>query len=155
MKLSKILAFAALVAGSLLAGGSAVQAQDSTPAPTNAPAANNGMRPRGMMNIDRLSLALALTDEEKTNVQAALADQSKQMNELRADTSLSQDDKRAKYRQLRENLNTKLKDILTPEQYTKWLQMAPGRRRPAPTLPPTGTPPTAPNSPNPPAATSQ
>src|SRR5271154_5642775 len=127
MKLNKTLALAALVAGSLLAGSAAVQAQDSTTVTplTNAPTANGGMRPRGMMNMDRLVKELALTDEQKTNVQAALDDQRKQMGEVRSDDSLSQPDKRAKYKEIRDGLNAKLKDILTPEQYDKWLKIAP------------------------------
>ena len=141
MKLNKTLVFATLVAASLLAGSAVVQAQDSTVTPlTNAPTANGGMRPRGAMNMDSLVKELALTDEQKTNVQAALDDQRKQMGEVRSDDSLSQQDKRAKYKEIRVGLNTKLKDILTPEQYDKWLKIAPGHRRPAPRIPADSTP---------------
>ena len=139
MKLSKTLALAALVAGSIFAGDALAQAQDSTATPpTNAPAAKGGMRARGMMSIDRLAKALSLTDEQKTNVQTALADQQKHMTEIRADSSLSPTDKRAKYKELRDGLNTKFKDILTPDQYDKWLKMMPGHRRPTPPAPPGG-----------------
>lgn len=154
MKLNKTLTFAALVAGSLLVGSAVVQAQDSTVTTvtplTNAPPAN-GVRPRGRMNMDRLVKELALTDEQKTNVQAALDDQRKQMGEIRSDDSLSQQDKRAKYKELRDGLNAKLKDILTPEQYDKWLKIAPGHRRPAPQSPPADSPPST----NAPAAAGQ
>lgn len=140
MKLNKTLALAALIAGSLLAGGAIVQAQDSTTPSTNAPA-GGGQRPRGGMNIDALTKRLALTDDEKTNVVAALADNRQKMHALQQDTSLSNDDKRAQAKQLREDLNAKMKDILTPDQDAKWLKISTVHRRPAPTPPPTdGTP---------------
>lgn len=138
MKLNKTLALAALVAGSLLAGAATVQAQDSSTNPvpgTNAPVAHPGMRPRGMINIERLARVLSLTDEQKTNVQAAITDMQTQMTELRGDSSLTPEDKRAKSRELREALNAKFKDILTPEQYARWQQIMPGHRRQPPTPP--------------------
>lgn len=138
MKLNKTLALAALIAGSLLAVGSIAQAQDSTTPSTNAPAA--GPRPRGMMNIDALVKRLALTDDEKTNVMAALADNRQKMRDLRQDTSLSNEDKRAQAKQLREDLNAKMKDILTPDQDAQWLKLTTAHRRPAPTPPADSTP---------------
>jgi hypothetical protein len=138
MKLNKTLALAALIAGSLLAGGAIAQAQDSTTHSTNGPAA--GPRPRGMMSVDFLTKRLALTDDEKTNVVAALADNRQKRRDLQEDTSLSNDDKRAQAKQLREDLNAKMKDILTPDQYTQWLKISTVHRRPAPTPPADGAP---------------
>jgi periplasmic protein CpxP/Spy len=156
MKLmNKTAAFAALVAGSLLAGGVAVQAQDSTPS-TNAPAvgaSTGGVTPSvaprqrsSQAYFNHISTALALTDEEKTNVLAALKEQQQQMQAIRSDTSLTPQDKRAQLKQLRTDLNTKMQSILTPDQYTKWLTLAPGRRRPTP-------PPAAPADSSTPATT--
>jgi Spy/CpxP family protein refolding chaperone len=148
MKLNKTLALAALIAGSLLAVGANVQAQDSTTPSTNSPA-GGGQRPRGMMNIDALTKRLALTDDEKTNVVAALADNRQKMRSLQQDSSLSNDDKRAQAKQLREDLNAKMKDILTPDQYAKWLKISTVHRRPAPMPPADGMPSTnAPTSSN-------
>jgi Spy/CpxP family protein refolding chaperone len=134
MKLNKTLALAALIAGSLLAVGSIAQAQDFT----NSPA--GGQRPRGMMNIDALVKRLSLTDDEKTNVAAALADYRQKLRDLRQDASLSADDKRTQARQLHEDLNAKMKDILTPDQDTQWLKISTVHRRPAPTPPADSTP---------------
>ena len=139
MKLNKTLALAALIAGSLFAVGSIAQAQDSTTPSTNAPA-GGAQRPRGMMNIDALAKRLSLTDDEKTNVAAALNDNRQKMRDLRQDASLSADDKRAQIKQLREDLNAKMKDILTPDQYTQWLKISTVHRRPAPTPPTDSTP---------------
>jgi|SRR5580692_2212916 protein CpxP len=138
MKLNKTLALVAVVAGSLLAGGSLAQAQDSGSS-TNAPG-GGAARPRGAMNLDNLVKTLALTDDQKTNFQAAMTDYAKKRRDVRADDSLSTEDKRAKYKELRDDFNTKVKGILTPDQYTKWQKMMPnGRRRPAPTPPSDGS----------------
>ena len=139
MKLNKTLALAALIAGSLFAVGSLAQAQDSTTPSTNSPA-GGGARQRGMMSVDSLAKRLSLTDDEKTNVAAALAENRQKMRDLRQDASLSADDKRAQARQLREDLNAKMKDILTPDQYTQWLKISTVHRRPAPTPPTDSTP---------------
>jgi hypothetical protein len=138
MKLNKTLALAALIAGSLLAGGALAQAQDATPS-TNAPAGGAG-RMRAP-NIDRIAQQLALTDDQKTNFSAAMTDYQKQRTAVRTDDSLSNEDKRAKYKELRDDFNTKVKGILTDDQYTKFQKMMPnGRRRPAPAPPADSTP---------------
>jgi periplasmic protein CpxP/Spy len=138
MKLNKTLALVAVVAGGLLAGGTLAQAQDSTPS-TNAPAGGTA-KPRGAMNLDHLVKALALTDDQKTNFQAALTDYNQKRGDVRSDDSLSTDDKRAKYKEVRDDFNAKVKDILTPDQYTKWQKMMPGgHHRPAPTPPADGS----------------
>ena len=155
MKHTKTLMLAALMAGSLLAGNIAMQAQDSTnatPATPVTPTPGNGaMRQRGM-NIDSIATQLKLTDDQKTQVKAALDDMMKQMRALRADTSLDQDARRAKIKDLRTDLNTKVKGILTPDQYTQWQKIGPGNRR-GPGAPPNspGLPaaPTAPAAPAP------
>lgn len=138
MKLNKTLALAALVAGSLFAGGMAVQAQDSTntPPPPGAPPGGPGAR-RGGPTLEMVTKQLALTDDQKPKVKTVLDDQMQKMKDLRADTSLSQDDRRAKMKEIRDDVNTKMKDILTPDQYTKWEKMSQRRGRPAPTPPPT------------------
>ena len=148
--LAKTLALAALVAGSIFAGGAIAQAQDSTPTPTPSTNAPTTLRPHRTTSVDRmvdhLATTLALTDEQKTNVQAMYVDQQKQVVAIRSDGSLSQTDKRAKLKELREDFNTKMKATLTPDQYDKWQKtMIPGHHRPAPPAPAGST--TAPNSP--------
>ena len=104
MKHTKIMMLAALVAGSLLAGNVATQAQDSTnttPAAPTAPTPGNaGMRPRGM-NIDTIATQLGMTDDQKTKVKAAMDDMMQQVRALRSDASLDQDARRAKAKDLR------------------------------------------------------
>ncbi len=140
MKLNKTLALAALIVGSLLAGGAIAQAQDSTTPSTNAPA-GGGARQRGMMSIDYLTKRLSLTDDEKTNVAAALADNHQKMRDLRQDAEpLPPTTNAPRPSNCTKISNAKMKDILTPDQYTQWLKISTVHRRPAPTPPADGAP---------------
>lgn len=151
MKHTKTLMLAALVAGSLLAGTVATQAQDSTnaaPAAPTAPTPGNGaMRPRGM-NIDTIATQLKLTDDQKTKVKAALDEMMQKVRALRSDTSLDKDARQAKIKDFRTDMNAKIKDVLTADQYTKWQQIGPGNRHRPATTPANGLPP-APSAPAP------
>lgn len=123
--MTKTIALVALVAGGLLAG-TALQAQD---APKDKPAAGakGGPAMRGRPNVEQIAKELSLTDEQKSKVKAALEDQQAKMKALREDTSLSQEDKKAKAKELREGMHAKMKEILTPEQLTKWQEMQKNR----------------------------
>lgn len=146
MKLNKAFIAAALALGTLLAGGITSQAQDNN---TNTPPAGGpggGMRRGGgPMNFETLSKQLDLTDDQKPKVKPIIDDMMKQMADYRKDTpDASMTDRRAKMKEIRDGATTKLKDILTAEQLTKWQQL--GNRRGA-GGPPAGAPPAA----NPPA----
>jgi Spy/CpxP family protein refolding chaperone len=159
MKLNKTLMIAALVAGNVLAATVAVRAQDSTtpaaPATPTAPATPApGARPpgaRGAMNFEFVATQLALSDEQKTKAKPVFDEMRQKMGDLRKDTTLEQTERRAKMKEIRDDTNTKLKEIFTPEQYAKWQKMAPGARRPggANGAPPAAAP-AAPAAPKPP-----
>jgi Spy/CpxP family protein refolding chaperone len=124
MKLNKILTLATLVAGSLFAGSIALQAQDNTNTPP-AGGPPGGMRARP--NFDNVAKQLELTDDQKPKVKVIWEDLQQKQRELRQDSSIPQTDKRAKAKELRDAATLKLKEILTPEQLTKWDKM--GQRR--------------------------
>lgn len=141
---------AALIAGSLFAGNSALLAQDSTntpPAapPAGGPPAGGGMRGRMMgPTIEQLTTNLDLTADEIPKVTAVLDDQKKKMADLRADTTLSQDDRRTKMTDLRTDVTAKMKAILTDDQFAKYQKMRPaggGRRQGGGGTPPPAAPP--------------
>lgn len=141
----------ALVAGNLLAWNVALRAADTNtppakPAPGGPPP---GQRPAGMMrggpNLDQLAQQLNLTDDQKAKVKSVLEARDKKVSELRGDTSLSQEDRRAKMQSIREENTAQMKAILTPEQFDKWQQMAQRGRRPGP--PPGGEKPAGTNAP--------
>jgi protein CpxP len=137
MKLTKTLALAALVAGSLFAGNATLQAQDNTNTPpAGAPPGGPGMR--GRPNLEQIAKDLGLTDDQKAKLKTIMEDQQTKMKALRADTSIAQTDKRAKAKEIRDATQAQIKAILTPEQLTKWQQHMQRNR------PPGGTPPATP-----------
>jgi len=128
MKLNKTLMIAALVAGTMFAADIAVRAQDSTNTPPAGARPPGG--PRAGMNFETIASQLGLTDEQKTKVKPILEEMRQKMADLRKDTTLEAADRRAKMKEIRDDISAKLKEILTPEQYEKWLKMGPGNRRP-------------------------
>ena len=157
MKLNKTLMIAALVAGSVFTAAVAVQAQDAaTPPPpaTPPPAARppGGPGARGAMNFDYVATQLALSDDQKPKAKPVFDEMRQKMTDLRKDTTMDQTERRAKMKEIRDDANTKLKDIFTAEQFDKWQKMAPGTRRPpgGAGAPPAATAPSAPAAPKPP-----
>lgn len=128
MKATKTILIAALAMGAMLACSSPLRAQDAANTPPAGERPPGGLR--GAQSIDRLTKMLNLTDAEKPQVQAALDEMSKKVGELRADTSLSKEDRRTKMKEIREAFRAKMKAILTPEQFAKFEKM--GRHRKAP-----------------------
>lgn len=67
-----------------------------------------------------LTKRLNLTADQQTQVKAIDEDTGKQMMAVRNDTSLSQDDKRAKMMDIRKASQDKIRGILTDDQKTKY-----------------------------------
>jgi Spy/CpxP family protein refolding chaperone len=105
--------------GGLVACSTLATAQDANPD------AKKGKRtpPTIEQQMDRLNTALTLTDEQKPKVKAVLEEQQKAMQKIRDDSSLEQDARRTKMQDLRKEMNTKMKGILTDEQYKKYQEM--------------------------------
>jgi Spy/CpxP family protein refolding chaperone len=76
-----------------------------------------GMSPDAQ--LQHMSEALNLTDDQKTRIKPILEDSSKQVQQLRGDTSLSQQDRRAKMQQIHESTMSQIKPILTSDQQKK------------------------------------
>lgn len=151
MKTNKMTLIAALAVGGLLTLSSSLLAQESTNTPPAGappagapPAGGPGMR-RGGPNLEQMATELKLTDEQKPKVKAVMEAQRTKMTELRADTALSQEDRRAKMKTIRDDTTAKMKEILTAEQFTKFEKMSQGMRRGpgGPGGPGGGTPPPA------------
>jgi hypothetical protein len=66
---------------------------------------------------------LNLTEEQKAKLRPIIADENQQMDGVRNDTSLTQEQKIAKANQIRQEASPKIKAILTPEQLQKLAQM--------------------------------
>jgi periplasmic protein CpxP/Spy len=126
MKLNKTLAIAALVAGSILAG-TAIAQDAAKPGAGGAAGAPGGKRGGVTNAIERIAKALELTDAQKPKVKAVLEERMKKMRALREDTALSQEERTAKSKAIREAATAEMKAILTAEQFTKYEAMHKGR----------------------------
>jgi Spy/CpxP family protein refolding chaperone len=71
----------------------------------------------------RLTEQLNLTSDQQAKVQAILEDQQKQRETLMQDSSLSQDDRRAKGMELRKKTMSDIRAVLTPDQQKQFDEM--------------------------------
>jgi periplasmic protein CpxP/Spy len=108
----------------LLAFSSSSRAQTNTPPGGPGARQGNGARGRNAeQQLAQYSEQLKLTDAQKPKVKAALEEQTKKLQELRGDTTMSQQDRRAKMQTIREDLDKKMKEILTADQYKKYEEL--------------------------------
>ena len=136
MKVTKPMLIAALIAGNLLACNLALRAADTNKAPSTPPAGAppQGQRPQGMMrggpSVDQIAQQLNLAEDQKAKFKPILEGQQQKMRDIRADTSLSQEDRRTKMQSLREATSAQMKAVLTAEQFDQWEKMGLRGRRP-------------------------
>ena len=74
-------------------------------------------------HLQMLSEKLNLTDDQKAKLRPILQDQMQQMKAVREDSSLSEEQKRAKMKPIHESLHDQINAVLTPEQQAKFKQM--------------------------------
>lgn len=77
------------------------------------------LQDKKMSPLQQMLSQLNLSGEQKTKLEPIAADQAKAQKTLRENTALSDDDRKAKNRELSQGLNAKLKEILTSEQFEK------------------------------------
>jgi periplasmic protein CpxP/Spy len=114
MKFEKLLG--GIVCLGMVAAMSATVAQARPAAPAHQAAARDGMRG------DRLEAAvesLNLTDDQKPKVKDIFADAKTKRQAVFSDSSLTQDQKRDKMKELHDATMTKLNGVLTPDQQTE------------------------------------
>jgi Spy/CpxP family protein refolding chaperone len=78
------------------------------------------------MTVESIDKAVTLTDAQKPKVKVAVDDLTSAMQAAR---SADQSERRTKMTAARDDFDKKMKDILTPEQYTKFQAMPRGGRR--------------------------
>src|SRR5580765_6271573 len=99
---------------------SVATAQDTKAAPRRG--ANIDQR------IEQLDKELTLTADQKTKLKGYFEGERKKMQEMRADTSLTREQRQEKMKASREDLNKEMKSVLTADQFTKWEKDAEKRR---------------------------
>jgi periplasmic protein CpxP/Spy len=94
-----------------------------------------GMRrhARGQMpsiddQVKRMTKQLSLNDDQQQKLKPILEDQRQQMQQLRNDSSLSQDEKFSKMRDVHEKASTQIKALLNQDQQKKFDEIQQKRR---------------------------
>jgi Spy/CpxP family protein refolding chaperone len=101
--------------------------QETAGAPP-APQQTRPARGRAERELQRMSQRLNLTEEQKAKILPILQERNKQLDDLRANSSLPQGEARAKAREIRKSARQQIAQILTPEQIEKERAMRRGGR---------------------------
>ena len=123
-RLLNITAAMALAFG-LAIGGNQVKAQSGSPEKSH-----RGRRQQinPDQQLERLSKALNLTDDQKQQIRPILQDRQEKMQGIRSDTSLSREERMSKMRSTFEETNSKIRAVLDDEQKQKFDQRQQRRR---------------------------
>jgi Spy/CpxP family protein refolding chaperone len=130
MKLRKASVIAAMALAGLLASGSVALAQNSTG--DSKPATTTPQRGQRVDQLKQMTEVLKLSDKQQADLKPVIKEQQDKTRELRAKTDLSQEDRRAEMKKIRDAANEKIKKILTTEhneKWAKWQKDNPPRRR--------------------------
>jgi Spy/CpxP family protein refolding chaperone len=122
MKLTSMLALALAAAFST----TLALAEDQKPAPGAGKGGRQQMSPE--QRADRLKQELGLTDDQTAKVKAVYEKNADKFKALREDTSLSEEDRRAKFREMMKSTMEDVAAVLTPEQKTKFQEQMQRRR---------------------------
>lgn len=71
---------------------------------------------------------IGVSDEQLAKIREATRAQAEKSREIRSNTALTQEERRAKTQEGREALAARMKEILTPEQYAKYETLMEQRR---------------------------
>ena len=122
MKRNVKLAIAAGAAVLAVLGGTALYAQQDNMSQPEA-AKGPGMKMSPDQRLQHMTKALNLTEDQQQKIKPILESQSQQMQTLRQDTTISQQDKWTKMREIHQATNDQIKPILTADQQQKWEEM--------------------------------
>ena|SRR5208282_3389935 len=122
----RVLLAASLI--SIAAPFAAAQSTSNDSAPNNQPSAqgNGGWHhdaPDPAERTQELTKKLKLTPDQQTKVRDILQSEHSQIESLRQDSSLSQQDRHAKMRDIRKSSDTQIRALLDSDQQKKWDEM--------------------------------
>jgi len=120
MKPIKFGLFAAIALGVLMACSTVSNAQDDKGEKKGPPGGRKGPRMTVEQEMERLTKELALTDDQKPKIKEVVEENRKKMQELYSNSSGDRAAMREKMQGLSEERDKKFKEILKPDQYTKW-----------------------------------
>jgi periplasmic protein CpxP/Spy len=92
---------------------------------------NTARRGNPDQRLKRIAEELGVNDEQKEKLKNLLTEENKQLRELRENTSVAREERRAKVQQIRSETDKKVKALVTTEQFEKWKKHReePNRRR--------------------------
>jgi protein CpxP len=73
--------------------------------------------------LEEMSKQLNLTDDQKAKLKPILQDEAQQLQAVHNDASLSQDQKKAKAREIHAASKPQINSVLTPDQQKQWKEM--------------------------------
>jgi periplasmic protein CpxP/Spy len=124
--MNRLSRFTALTLGLALAGGALAQQQDNS-APANAPQGQSQGKGQRMANpqqqLAHLTKQLQLTADQQAKIGPILQSRDQQVQALRADTSLSPSDRRAKMMTIVQDSTAQIDALLTNAQRDQWKAM--------------------------------
>jgi Spy/CpxP family protein refolding chaperone len=122
MKLAVHLALLGFALG--IAGTAVAQSSPDATAPTASTGAMAAHQPADpQQQMARLSRKLQLTPAQAAKIEPILQSRQQQMQQLRADTSMSSSDRHTKMRSIMQDSNTQLQSVLTDSQKQQYQQM--------------------------------
>lgn len=125
-RMKKVL-ICALLAIAVACCGTALYAQDNMGQGQTGQGQMGQGGHRGMMSPDQrlqhLTKMLSLTPDQQQKIKPMLEQEQTQMQSMHEDTSMSQQDRWAKAKTIREGTNDQIKSVLTADQQTKFTQM--------------------------------
>ena len=73
--------------------------------------------------LEEMSKQLSLTDDQKAKLKPILQDEAQQMQAVYHDASLSEDQKKAKAKEIHAAFKPQINGVLTPDQQKQWEEM--------------------------------
>ncbi len=130
MKKSFITLTAALVGAIAPLAAFAADPAPATPAatPGGPGGRGGGFRMSPEERVKQMKDTLGITDDQAAKIKDLYAKDADKVKALRDDTSLSQDDRRTKMREIMTAAQEEVNKILTPEQQAKWKEELEKRR---------------------------
>jgi Spy/CpxP family protein refolding chaperone len=117
-RIMKTFLMCSALALAVVLGGATAYAQMGGPGGGNGQ--HQPMSPEQRMKM--LTQQLKLTNDQQQNIKLILEDESNQMESLRSNTSLTQQERRSKMQEIRQNTKAQMNSILTQEQQTQLQQ---------------------------------